>query len=277
MTAQLPDELENHCPPLDLDGLELYGVVRGDITTNHGWGEPYAFQRPPGPADPRTTCSALWRGHVATFRVDADARVTLVRYAYPTFEVVGSDIRRTDRIEPVGELLTGTSGSCSNHASSARGCTCRLATGACSSIRRPGSRSPIEGRACSRTSSAERRESPSSTSPAPAPPGQGGASARRERGPPSRPRRLAWAARSRREGPHVRDPSCQRASSAREDPKLTRTSDNHPRACLLASYGRDDDLDRRDGARRRPRARRRGPRRRPLDVGAPVAAWLAGR
>ena len=107
MTAQMPDELDNQCPALDLNGLDLYGIVRGDITTNHGWGEPYVFRCPPGRADSGSVCSALWRGHIAKFRIDADGRVMLVGYAYPTFEVIENDLRRTDRTAAVGELQTG--------------------------------------------------------------------------------------------------------------------------------------------------------------------------
>jgi hypothetical protein len=44
MTVQASDLLENQHAAVDFGELAPYGVVTGDIGTNHGWGEPYSFQ-----------------------------------------------------------------------------------------------------------------------------------------------------------------------------------------------------------------------------------------
>lgn len=104
MTAQIPEGLINLCPALELGALELHAVIRGDPALNHGWGEPYVFQRPPRPGDGSAgLCSALWRGYVATLCVEADARVVLLSYDYPFRE----DIPPAQRMESVGEALVG--------------------------------------------------------------------------------------------------------------------------------------------------------------------------
>src|SRR5262245_5369925 len=83
MTAQAPDRLMNKHPRVKLRGLYLYGVVRGDIRANSGWGQPYEFLKPPQPPKDVPRCSALWRGYTATFRLDSDGELELVSYRYP--------------------------------------------------------------------------------------------------------------------------------------------------------------------------------------------------
>lgn len=103
MTAQMPDVLESLHRGCDLAGLALYGVACGDPTTNHGWGEPYVFQRQPRPPADAATCTALWRGYVASFRLYPDGRLALVRYTYPSFDPHGAP----DHVETLHEELTG--------------------------------------------------------------------------------------------------------------------------------------------------------------------------
>lgn len=103
MTAQLPDHLESLHRGCDLTGLHLHGVCCGDPTTNHGWGEPYVFARPPRPPAEAGRCSALWRGYVASFRLYPDGRLALVRYTYPAFDEDGAP----DPFEALHEELTG--------------------------------------------------------------------------------------------------------------------------------------------------------------------------
>ena len=81
MTEQMSDVLLCDFDDVDLDGLRLYGVIRGDILSNHGWGEPYPFNRQPNP--PKSPmCSALWRGFVSTYVLKSDGRLYLVSYTY---------------------------------------------------------------------------------------------------------------------------------------------------------------------------------------------------
>jgi hypothetical protein len=103
MTAQMPDEVVNLDPRLNLGDLRLYAVVQGDITADHGWGTFYPFQRKPTLIDERFWCSALWRGYVAHYRIDAEARVTLVRFGYP----FRHDLPEDERAEDIGEELIG--------------------------------------------------------------------------------------------------------------------------------------------------------------------------
>jgi hypothetical protein len=82
MTAQMSDVISCDFDEVDLDGLRLYRVICGDILSNHGWGDPYPFQRQPNP--PKVPmCSALWRGFVSTYELRSDGDLYLVSYTYP--------------------------------------------------------------------------------------------------------------------------------------------------------------------------------------------------
>ncbi len=83
MTAQAPDQLVNRYANVDFGELNLYGVIRGDVTANHGWGERYAFETEPSFPDENKTCSALWRGYIAEFTLTDDGAVTLDAYHFP--------------------------------------------------------------------------------------------------------------------------------------------------------------------------------------------------
>jgi hypothetical protein len=100
MTAQIADRLINKHPRVMLRGLQLYGVTRGDISANNGWGERYKFANPPRPPEGISPCSALWRGYIATFRLDQVGELELISYRYP----FGSSKAKTQR---VNEKLSG--------------------------------------------------------------------------------------------------------------------------------------------------------------------------
>jgi hypothetical protein len=82
MTAQIPDELINECPDVNLAGLYLYGVITGDIQSNHGWGMNYPFKHKPRPPKSGGT-SANWRRYVASYRLTSEGHLKLVSYHYP--------------------------------------------------------------------------------------------------------------------------------------------------------------------------------------------------
>jgi hypothetical protein len=100
MTAQMPDKLVNRHPRVRLDGLHLYGVVRGDIQTHNGWGSGNAFTSRPTPPSRSVVCTALWRGYVATFVLEEDGRLRLTAFEH----MVSFDEWET---QPVDELLEG--------------------------------------------------------------------------------------------------------------------------------------------------------------------------
>ena len=77
MTVQFPDVLINEHPQLDMTSLYLYSVIRGDVYSNHGWGEPYKFSRQRKPPEKAVISSALWRGHIATFRLQSNGELIL--------------------------------------------------------------------------------------------------------------------------------------------------------------------------------------------------------
>jgi len=83
MTAQAPDQIENHAANVDFGELALYGIIRGDVTTNHGWGDRYTFETNPTFPDDNKTCSALWRGYIAEFTLAANGTITLDAYRFP--------------------------------------------------------------------------------------------------------------------------------------------------------------------------------------------------
>ena len=82
MTAQASDILINEHPRIELGGLHLYGVIRNDIRSNHGWVDRYLLASPPNPPHDTVRCSALWRGYTATFRLDENGSLTLLSYRY---------------------------------------------------------------------------------------------------------------------------------------------------------------------------------------------------
>jgi hypothetical protein len=101
MTAQAPDALINEHPRVRLHGLHLYGVVRGDITTNHGWGDSYVFATQPAPDELPVRATHLMKGYTARFRLGFDGGIVLEDYQYPS-----PSFRRWQH-HAVGERLTG--------------------------------------------------------------------------------------------------------------------------------------------------------------------------
>jgi hypothetical protein len=101
VTAQFPNKLINKHPRVKLDGLRLYGVVRGDVgAATNGWGDGDAFTTQPTPPANAVLCTALWRGYVATFLLQEDGRLKLVAFEY----MLG--LREWQRQE-VGEQIEG--------------------------------------------------------------------------------------------------------------------------------------------------------------------------
>lgn len=101
MTAQYPDKLVNKHPRVRLDGLHLYGVIRGDPHSSQGgWGDCSAFSTQPSPPADGIMCTALWRGYVATFLLQLDGQLRLT-----TFEYMYS-VRKWQK-HAVDELLDG--------------------------------------------------------------------------------------------------------------------------------------------------------------------------
>ena len=83
MTAQAPDHLVVECPYVALDGLDLYGVIRGDPRkSDHGWGDGDAVATKPTHPPNVSICSALWRGCIAYFVLQEDGRLRLSRYEH---------------------------------------------------------------------------------------------------------------------------------------------------------------------------------------------------
>src|SRR5215213_11752349 len=101
MTAQAADKVVNRHPRVTLDGLHLYGVIRGDVRASRdGWGDGPAFTTRPSRPPRAVACSALWRGYVATFVLQEDGRLRLAAFGYP------AGLRKWQKQE-VDELLAG--------------------------------------------------------------------------------------------------------------------------------------------------------------------------
>jgi hypothetical protein len=100
MTIQFSDRLSNECEEVDLWDFGLYGVRVGDITTNHGWGEPYPLQALPTD-EKRKVMTCNWRGYICAYRLRFDGELILERFEYPAIlpEVIEPDL--------VEEKLTG--------------------------------------------------------------------------------------------------------------------------------------------------------------------------
>jgi hypothetical protein len=81
MTAQTPDRLVNAHADLDLAGYHLFGVVIEDPTSRHG--KPYPFKSKATP-DARMASTAIARGYISLFRLNAAGRLTLKGFAYLT-------------------------------------------------------------------------------------------------------------------------------------------------------------------------------------------------
>ena len=60
----------------------MYGVIQGDIHSNHGWGDCYQFERQPNPPK-EAWCTALWRGFVSNYELRSNGELYLVSYTYP--------------------------------------------------------------------------------------------------------------------------------------------------------------------------------------------------
>ncbi len=83
MTAQYPEKLINRHPRVKFDKLHLYGVIRGDFRASRGgWGDGEVFTTQPSRPANVARCSALWRGYVATFVLEEDGRLRLVKFEY---------------------------------------------------------------------------------------------------------------------------------------------------------------------------------------------------
>lgn len=91
MTAQTPHVLLNECEALDFDGLHLRNVLLCDPDAPRQWGDLYRARAQATP-DRRFLCSALWAGYRCVYRVDADARISLVAFDYPFHEGRPADI-----------------------------------------------------------------------------------------------------------------------------------------------------------------------------------------
>lgn len=98
----MPDELINENPKVDLTGLHLYRLIRGNPTENHGWGEKFDYPTPPRPRNLAIQCSALWRGDIATHRSKSDgtlvdlppSRNPVFKFRKHPFEIDGATIMR---------------------------------------------------------------------------------------------------------------------------------------------------------------------------------------
>lgn len=86
MTAQAPEKLTNEHARVDLGSMNLYRVIRGDVSQNHGWGIPYEFEHLSSPPKDARRGSFLWRGYIANFRLTAKGCLILCGYSYPVAE-----------------------------------------------------------------------------------------------------------------------------------------------------------------------------------------------
>lgn len=82
MTAQRPDNLKNCCEALCIDGLYLYGVIVGDTSSNHGWGEKYQFAHKATP-NKGTLSTSLYRGYVSNYEITENGQLFLNSFEYP--------------------------------------------------------------------------------------------------------------------------------------------------------------------------------------------------
>ena len=80
VTAQQSDILINEHPRVDLGGLHLYYLRRGDID---GDDERLALPVTPDMPEGSRNCSSLFRGYIATFRLEVDGKLRVVSYEFP--------------------------------------------------------------------------------------------------------------------------------------------------------------------------------------------------
>ncbi len=81
----MSDVLSCDFADFDRGGLALYGVICGDIDSNHGWGDDYPFKHQPNPPKIER-CTALWSGFRSIYELRANGRLYLVSYTYPFSE-----------------------------------------------------------------------------------------------------------------------------------------------------------------------------------------------
>ena len=99
MTNQRSDKLVNECSSVALGDLKPYAVAAGDIRTNHGWGNRYAFKTAASPSQNADRVTSLWRGYVSVYRLCSEGRLVLEKFEYP-FE-------KNRKPDVVNELLEG--------------------------------------------------------------------------------------------------------------------------------------------------------------------------
>ena len=107
MTHQFPEKLTSYHPCVDFADLSLYGLFRGTPESR----EPFIYPTPPTP-NPDTACTALHRGYVAEFVLDADGYLTVIALRYlrkPEFDDDGNAIADQEfwRTESASDRLDG--------------------------------------------------------------------------------------------------------------------------------------------------------------------------
>ena len=81
MTAQCPDQLINHYPPVDFAELSLYRIYNGDIAGDLS-NETYPLQNSSDKTK-HGRFSACWKGFTRTYELAADGRLSLTGFEYP--------------------------------------------------------------------------------------------------------------------------------------------------------------------------------------------------
>jgi hypothetical protein len=83
VAAQIPDKLINNHPRVELDGLHLHGVVRGDVHRGRVWGVSNAFDTQPSPPPNASWSTDLCRRYIATFVLQPNGELELLNFQYP--------------------------------------------------------------------------------------------------------------------------------------------------------------------------------------------------
>jgi hypothetical protein len=103
MTAQISEKLVIDHPDLDVGDRHLYRVVRGD--PHAGRQQLACCETIARPNPPRhSICTALYRGHIACYRLGPDGDLRLTGFRYPDFS------RRRDKAagtQDEDEAITG--------------------------------------------------------------------------------------------------------------------------------------------------------------------------
>lgn len=81
MTIQAPEVLIADPGSIDLPAMKLYGIIVGNIDDSKSCAS-YKFAIK-GTEAKMTTCTALWRGYISTYRLRADGTLTLEKLEYP--------------------------------------------------------------------------------------------------------------------------------------------------------------------------------------------------